>query len=388
MAGATPAGLRFDQLVVGALAGIAAVGAALAGHPIHGALAAVALWFGADWITKAIVAQKTATAKADADAPDRPLPPDLQPVLAQLEATRVRMAAAIERRTRIRLPLGLAAGVLFWTWLQFDRDPPGLIVLGILAAIGALGGWAWASGAISQRYREMYKAEVLPRLAASFGELTYRPAERPDAATLRQQRLFRTFDRVGADDEIVGRYCGVPLSIVELRLDDTRGKNAITVFDGLFARIELPRRLAGTTAVIADAGLLGGLHDLWGERAASRVRIESPAFEQVYQVHGTDQIGARALLTPAFVERFMTLGERTGFGRPLALAQGNQLTIVLPKQGMGDLFEPPDYAQPATSRAALAKLHDDLQAVLNVADAVVDLDQSVRARPWAGDETG
>lgn len=379
MADAKPSVAGASRLLVAALSGVILVSAASVGHMFTGVVGAVGFWFGAERMLAWFAHSNKAS--ADEDLPAAELDADLAPVLARLETTRVDMAAEIDRRMRLRLPAGLAAGVLFWAWTQVYGEAPGLIPLALLSVIGAGAGWAWAAAALSERYRRMYKSEVLPRLAASLGALEYRAATRPDASALRDQRLFPRFDRVDAEDEIVGSYHGVAISIMEVALVDTKPENDRKVFDGLLVRLTLPRTLDGTTAVIADTGLLGALRDLMGGSALQRVRLEDARFEDVYQVYGTDQIAARALLTPAFMERFLSLGERTGFMRPLALAQGNRLTITLAKQGYDNLFEPPDYRRPAGSRAALAKLHDDLQAVLRVAEAVIDLDQSLRNRP-------
>ena len=77
------------------------------------------------------------------------------------------------------------------------------------------------------------------------------------------------------------------------------------------------------------------------------------------------------------MERFLALGERAGFGRPLALAQDNRLTIALPNE-RHNLFEPPSYRQSASGEAALLKIYNDIAAVLHAADAIIDLDQDSR----------
>ena len=377
------AGAGLDRVVVAGLCAVilasSVVGGlrmhALGGHLFGGAIAAAAFWFFANRLLAWIVAAKTRTIDPDAaaDVPDDD--PALAPVLAGLETLRIETAAEIDRRVRRLVPIGLAGGVLLWGWTQFSRDPGGLIELGFFTLTGAFGGYGWAALVLAGRYAATYKEQVLPRLAARFGALDYRKAIAPDAALLKQQRLFRHFDMLSADDEIFGSYRGVSISIVELKLTKRDGNMTRTVFDGLFTRVTLARTLTGTTAVIVDGGVFGNLRDAFG---GDRVRLEDPAFERVYQVFGTDQIAARALLTPAFMQRFLTLGERTGFQRPLALAQGNDLTIALPKQGYDNLFEPPDYSRPAASRVALARLNGDIAAVLAVADAVIDLDQSLR----------
>ena len=340
---------------------------------LSGGFAALVFWLGSGFLIKAAIAAKTGSGNA-ADATKMVVPESLAPVLARLETSRKEWASEIDQRLRTRLPLGLAVGVLLWAWGQFGNDAPGIVELAVYAATGVGIGWTWASYELAAHYRTLYKTEVLPRLAAQLGDLSYQRAVPIDVDRLNEQRLFERFDSAIAEDEITGTLRGAPVSIVEARLTRRSGNNTEIVFDGLLTRVTLPRSLSGTTAVIPDRGMLDGLRDVFGERAMTRVRIEDPAFEALYQVHGSNQVSARALLTPAFMARFLALGARTGLGQPVALAEDNHLTIARPKAGLGDLFEPPSYSRPADSRDALAKLHADIVAVLDVADAAVDLD--------------
>lgn len=358
------------------------IGQGVQGHfgsgVLSGGIAAIVFWFGSGFLIKAAVAVKTGSGNAGTAA-DIVISEGLALVLARLETSRREWASEIDQRLRTRLPLGLAAGVLLWAWGQFGDEPPGIVELAAYAATGVGIGWTWASYELAARYRTLYKSEVLPLLAAQLGNLSYQRALPIDVNRLGAQRLFEPFDRAIAEDEIVGTLRGAPVSIVEVMLTRVSGKNVQTVFDGLLTRVILPRSLSGTTAIIPDRGVIDGLRDMFGERAMTRVRVEDPAFEALYQVHGSDQVSARALLTPAFMARFLALGERTGLGQPVALAEDNHLTIALPKAGLGNLFEPPSYSRPADSRDALAKLHADIVAVLDAADAAVDLDYFSRS---------
>lgn len=69
------------------------------------------------------------------------------------------------------------------------------------------------------------------------------------------------------------------------------------------------------------------------------------------------------------------------FGAPAALVQDNRLLMALASMSGRDLFEPPSYLKPAAARDAVAQLHDDIEAVLRAADAVIDLDQAARLQP-------
>jgi hypothetical protein len=150
------------------------------------------------------------------------------------------------------------------------------------------------------------------------------------------------------------------------------------VFSGLLATVTLPRGLRGTTAVIAEGDLFSPVRDWMSGKGRLRVRIEDPEFEKAYQVYGTDQIAARALLTPAFIERFRAMATQSWAGRPFALVQDNQLTLAIPRIG-NSLFAPPSFRAPAASRDALARLYRDITEVLATVDTVIDLDQASRA---------
>ena len=306
----------------------------------------------------------------------------LRDVLEELEKSRLETLAKINARAAWSTPLAAAGGLAVWIMGQFTDDPGDLFDLtGMVVVLGGMG-YVWASLALSNQYARLYKEKVLPRLAAAFGDITYRRAAPPDIERLKVERIFRHFDAVEADDELFGAHRGLPLSIIELKLTERQGKNRRTTFDGLLVEIELPRDTGAVTAIISDEGGFGNFRDsMLGGR--ERVSLEDPVFEKVYEVYGTDQVAARALLHPAFMEKLLALGERPDFGRPLALCVGRRLTFALPKRIARDLFEPPSFRQPAASRDALVTLKADIDAVIAAADAVIDLDHRFEVKPLA-----
>ena len=298
----------------------------------------------------------------------------LAQVLHELEDVRIATRRMIIVRAAARVPLCGLAGLAAW-WLTADAAE-GAKDLPAFVAAGAVAGWGWAAKDLSDRYRRLYKARVLPQLAKGLGALFWRPGRAPVEA-LRSSRLFGAFDEARADDEIFGRRHGVELSLLELQLIRGKGKNRRIIFDGLLCTVQLPRTLRGLTLVGADKGGLGNLLGGLREDGARRVTVEDPEFEALYEVYGTDQVAARALLTPAFMSRMAALVRSDRFGAPLALARDGQLLLALPRTG-GPLFEAPSYAKPAAARDALASLEADLARVVAVADAVIDLDFAAR----------
>lgn len=302
----------------------------------------------------------------------------LADVLAELEATRRDLYAQAMARAARRVPLGMAAGALLWLLTRSAKQPGGVVELIFYLGIGGVAGYFWATSALDARYVRLYKDRVLPRLAASFGAISYREAVTPDLDKLRAEHVFADFNEHRCDDELFGNYRGLDVSIMELSLHKREGERRSTVFHGLVAQVTLPRNLSGVTAVIADEGMIDEVL-AWTRRGGTeRVRVEDPEFNAGWHIYGTDQIGARALLTPAFMERFKKLAQRPGFGKPLALADANHLLLALPRWG-GSLFKVPSFNKPAASRDTLIALHDGIVALLATFDAVIDLDQGARA---------
>ena len=112
----------------------------------------------------------------------------------------------------------------------------------------------------------------------------------------------------------------------------------------------------------------------WRGTQLETVRLEHQEFEQRYEVSSTDQIEARALLTPAFMERFVELATRSGI-RGARSDRGRQDLDCRAAQADGSpaicsnrrLLEP-------AGGAVWSGLENDIRAVLKMADTVIKLD--------------
>lgn len=317
----------------------------------------------------------------------------LAPTITELNGLRREAIAQVKARSITRVPLGIVTAIVLWVLCQSNNNPPGAFGFIMFVALGALGGEMWAVHAPDRHYRRVYKQRVLPQLAAEVGDLTYREASRERVAKFAAERILPDHDRVQAEDEIAGTYDGLPVEIIEVRLRKRVNKKTRVVFDGLLVAVTLPRSLTGTTVVMTDRGLWEKFKAGWRGAAMEPVRLEHLAFEQRYEVHSTDQVEARALLTPAFMERFLALADGSGFSLPGAMAEGATLVVALPKRmGTADLFEPPPYWKPAGGDA-LVRLQNDIRRVLDMTDTVIHLDfwasgrqrDATRARQQPGD---
>jgi hypothetical protein len=303
------------------------------------------------------------------DATLREVEARVRPILDELETLRRRSIQQIDFRAAWMIPVG-AVGAFVAGYVFEDRSTITALVWGFF---GGFIGWGLAYAGPATTYRRAYKAGIIPHLTACFGELNYRPAEEPDLKRLAKLGLIPGFGKRKVEDEIYGTYRGVAVNIVEASLE-TGGKNSSVVFNGLLTELAFPGRFPGITVVAKDSGVLGNaLKDFVRSSGLERVRLEDPRFEDRYQVYSSDQIAARALLTPAVMERLMVLDRQTEGDPPRLLAEHGTLRMALSKGKGEDLFEPPGIADPAHGGQGLVQLSSEISSVLKLVDAVLDL---------------
>lgn len=301
----------------------------------------------------------------------------VRPILAELEGLRQQAVRAIDVRAAFMIPVGAIAGLPFGMFMVSDYP-----IIGALgyAVLGGMVGWVSAYTPLNNAYRRAYKTRIIPHLTARFGDLTYRPAEEPDLKRLAKLGLVPGFGKTKVEDEIFGTYRDVGINIVEANLE-TGGKNSKVVFNGLLMELAFPGQFSGVTVVAKDRGVLGNpFRDLVQAYGLERVRLEDPRFEGRYQVYGSDQIAARALLTPAVMERLMELDRQTQEDPPRLIAEEGTLRVALSRGKTVDLFEPPSIADPAHSGDMLLTLSSDIGSALRLVDAVLELAPMTSAR--------
>ena len=209
--------------------------------------------------------------------------------------------------------------------------PAGLIVLAVLAAVGlpvepaGMIGFVAAAGLAYWGYRPLgvlrkaVKAGLNDRLASAFG-LSYAaiPPNPSACAELQRFDLLPRADRSAFEDHFSGEAHGARFELFEAKLEqeqrDDKGRvTHVNVFTGVLVRIAFPRTVTGVTLLTRDKGLFNALEG-WAAktvgragRKLQRIGLVDPTFEKLFEVYGTDQVMARYLLTPSFMERLLRL---------------------------------------------------------------------------------
>lgn len=224
--------------------------------------------------------------------------------------------------------------------------------------------------------------DALNRTVADAVGLTWSPvgdAMVDEVPTYQTLRLLPTYDGATFSDGITGERRGCRIAMCEAELTQRRrsGKNTqnVTVFHGLMLSIAFPKRFLGTTLILRDRGMfnLGKL-----DGGLSRVGLVDPGLERAFEVYSNDQVEARDLIHPVFMEALIELEAAfSGKGLKAAFSAGDlRITVAT-----GALFEPGSMFKPLDDRTRVEAVVRDLASALGIVDAVLDASGGRALRP-------
>jgi hypothetical protein len=298
----------------------------------------------------------------------------LEPWLQGLEGERRKAVA----RRRIWIAGGLAAGIALGAvlWSQTGDMPFMLIAIGAGVAIGAVVGNRRVSQ-LAKRVKTRLNTAIAEALDLRYAE---KPAEPSRFRTFRDYDLLPSSDRRAFEDHFSGEREGCDFELYEAHLEQKRRSNKrtyyVTVFRGVLIRITFPRKVEGVTVITRDMGWFNGLGALgrsFGSNKLERIGLVDPRFERIFEVYGDDQVLARYMLTPSFMERLLALEEALHGKHVRALfdADSGQGELLIAAE-TGDFFEIGTMSRPLADQSRVQSLVGELTQVLGLIDLLVE----------------
>jgi hypothetical protein len=211
------------------------------------------------------------------------------------------------------------------------------------------------------------KTKVIKTLCAPLGvQFQMKGFEAPSFDRLTGLNLLPKPDDKTFEDFFWGSRGQSDFALYEATLTRGSGKNRRTVFRGQIFRVEFPRKFLGTTVVLRDSGWLNAFEC---PKGLEKVGLEDPRFEKIFQVFGDDQVEARAILTPTFMEHLVAL-EQAYAGEHIrcGFEEGHLLIAV----ETPDHFEIGGMFSTLVDKGRVERIASDIRAVFNLIDAFVE----------------
>ncbi len=298
---------------------------------------------------------------------------DILPELIAREGDR--REAADRSRKFTYAGFGIGAAIVLIS-LIFVRSP----VAWIIAAVIAVGLHVFGKQEL-KAISEQAKLMIVDAAANGFG-LVYqnKPAAPPAMREFKTLGLVPDWDRSKYEDLLTGKRGDTDFEFYEAHLEDKRTETSngrtrtkwVTVFKGQCLVLDFHKQFHGLTKVFRDTGLFNKLVEIgqkFSNRHIEKVGLEDPVFEKAFEVFSNDQVEARYLLTPDFMQRLLDL-EAAFDGKKIRCAfSGGKLFICM--EG-GNLFEPGSMHDPLDHPDRISDVLHDFVAVFLVIDSVSD----------------
>jgi len=253
------------------------------------------------------------------------------------------------------------------------RDPDASYVVIIILIFLTV---RWTQGP-SREYRKRFKSLVVPHIAEELGEFVFKADGGIEMHDLNPSKIIPNHMSYETEDYIRGTYKDVEIEFCEARMLNkrllSRSKMPKVVFCGLIVFLTMNKPFIGHTIVRREKNK--GRPSIFFTDLKP-VELEDPEFEKAFEVHGTDQIEARHLLTPATMERLKSLAQVVGAQGLECAFYNHRLLVLLPHYGamthygpgtpLGGFLEPGPLDFSVTQFDSVSKITREFQSICDL----------------------
>ncbi len=258
---------------------------------------------------------------------------ELKEVMVPLEAERLKI-----KRQGLLGFLFLGISILFFILASRKHDPA-FALIAFATFVPAIV-FMVLFGTRKNKFTRKFKVEVVGRIIRFIDpSLGYKPDYCISEPEYMASGLYlNSPDRYSGDDYIEGTHGKTVFCFCDLHTEEkiNSGKQTswVTIFKGLFMIADFNKHFAGRTYVWnEEKPQLNFLSRLVSSFAngLEKVKLESPDFEREFIIYSSDQVEARYILTPAFMERVLRLRQITGTAISLSFVN-SKVNLAIPRK--------------------------------------------------------
>jgi hypothetical protein len=301
-------------------------------------------------------------------------------LLADLKALELKRRKVLRKRMYVNtVILCIVAAAVFAT-INFGMPPHIIFISIVLSVLLAAGAYKF----IGRDYVAEFKILVIDRIVRFIDEnLTYDRMAYIPKSTFMLSQIFKTKpNRYKGDDLVSGKIGQTKIRFSELNAEYESGsgknRSVRTVFKGLFFIGDFNKNFSCRTVVLPDTAekLFGRI----GQKLQSMnlvrddlIKLDDPEFEKLFVVYGTDQVGARYVLSTSLMKRIVDFKNKTNRDIHLSFIGSMVFVAVSYKR---NLFEPRIF-QTLLDFEPIREYFEDLQLAVGIVD-----DLNLNTRIW------
>lgn len=253
----------------------------------------------------------------------------------------IKIVPPSKQRKYIALTLLFNLVVLFslyklWPFLDgyFTLVSP-IIVISLI-----IGSWSFAFSK-ELRFKETIHYKIYTKIFKFFDNVVYDRNGRSSISGYKKFNIIPQYRTYENKNLIQGSYKNVAFSLETLSLEGNKSEN----FRGYVIELEVKKHFTGKTIIQIDPNsvfqdIVNRYDAAFKLECMERVKLEDPNFERIFDVFSSNQVEARYLLTPSFIQRLVDLNKTLAdSGRKLEASFCEKKLLILVRSNL-ELFQP------------------------------------------------
>lgn len=234
----------------------------------------------------------------------------------------------------------------------------GCLKFAFLMFILALGSWCM----IKKRFESKIKKEIMFKVCKCFGNLSWKIFDRcSNNSLIADSDVIPYFSASSYDDCFVGKYEDVNYDIMESTFTAGFGKNKRTVFCGVIIKLDMNKNFVGKTIIRPDK-----LFHASPSSALRHTTLEDVTFEKKFDVFTDDEVEARYLITPSFMERLNNI--KVAFSADNISCSFYEKYFLLALHTSKDLFSLCSLTKPVNDGKQFFTVFEEILSIIKLID--------------------
>ena len=288
------------------------------------------------------------------------------PLLTGFEKERKELhkAATFRLTTGIIISIVLFAVLVYFGIIELNLKTFLQIFLCILSIVLLL------EDSSKKEFEKKIKFKIMSVFCKALGDFRWRPQKTVDYGLFVNTGIVsQKWFKPESDDIFTGRHNGVSIEIAEVKYYKMGSRGPETAFRGVCVILDMNKDFHGHTLVTSDTALhLSPIDGL------SHTTLEDSRFEKIFDVFTNDEVEARYLLTPTFMER-LTKIKKTFMAAQISCAfYMNKLFISINTRK--DMFSLGAINKPVDDYRQFLQIYTEITSIIELIDQL-KLDQKI-----------
>lgn len=225
--------------------------------------------------------------------------------------------------------------------------------------------WWW----FKKSFENKVKKQIMPIVCGCFGDMQWSCDQYEGGEVFSASGAVPSFTSEQYDDIFWGTFKDVNIEIVEPKYTVGSGKHRRTVFDGVIVKLAMNKNFTSHTVIKPNS-----LIKMSPLKALRHTELEDVEFNKKFDVYTNDEIDARYLITPSFMERLKNIKTAFKASSVSCAFYGDLLIIALPTNK--DIFSICSLIKKVDDSKQFFQMYEEIISIVKLID-YFKLDQKI-----------